>query len=496
MRTRISGTWVVGSKDNRHTLIPNGEVVYEDDRILFVGRGFEGNVDEEIDAEGMLVSPGFIDTHVHAGYQASHRLITDVGRPDYFGQPFLEFNIPKKGKAVGGDPRYFGREEKIKFATDPWALFTAAELLRSGITTFVEMGAPVHMQEQLAAAVAQLGTRAYLGAGYDIGSWVGGEDGARERVEDPEYGRKVFNDAIDFCKWIEGRENGRLKAILAPKRVETCSRQQLEETARLSRELGYPVCIHAASNVHEFYDMIRLHRKTSIEYLDEVGLLGLGAKFTIGHGNFVAEHPSLIYSNGARDIQLMGSCGCSVSHCPVNLSRRARYLDSWRKYSCAGVNVTLGTDTFPRDMIMQMRHASYFGKVIEGDLTSATAAEVFTAATLNAARSLDRSDLGRLAEGAKADIILVKLKSDQTLRHGPVRDPIKSLVDCCIGDDVDTVIVDGVARMRGGHIPGVDFVALAAASQEMGEYIWKNWQVWDTLGRTAQEMSPYSFEVE
>lgn len=496
MRTRIRGGWVVGYKDDHHTLIRDGEIVYEGDRIIHVGRAFDGEVDETIDADGMLVSPGFIDTHVHAGYQASHRLIADVGRTEYFGQPFLEFNIPKKGAAVGGDPRYFSADERKRFAADPWALFTAAELLRSGITTFVEMGAPVHMQHQLATAVGEIGTRAYLGAGYDIGSWVGGEDGVLERVKDEAYGAKVFGEAVDFCKWVEGRENGRLKAMLAPKRVETCSREQLEETARLSRELGYPVCIHAASNVHEFYDMIRLHGKTSIEFLEEVGLMQLGPKLTIGHANFVAEHPRLTYNNGGRDIKLMGSCGCSISHCPVNLVRRARFLDSWKKYRSAGVNVTLGTDTYPRDMIMQMRNASYFGKVIEGDLTSATAAEVFSSATLNAARSLGRTDIGRLAPEAKADIILIKLRSDKTLRHGPVRDPIKALVDCGFGDDVHTAIVDGVVRMRDGTIPGVDFGKLLEAAQEMGEYIWNNWQSWDTLGRTAEEMSPYSFEME
>ena len=46
---------------------------------------------------------------------------------------------------------------------------------------------------------------------------------------------------------------------------------------------------------------------------------------------------------------------------------------------------------------------------------------------------------------------------------GPVRDPIKSLVDCGIGDDVETVIVDGVVRMEDGAIPGVDFAVAAGA---------------------------------
>jgi len=117
------------------------------------------------------------------------------------------------------------------------------------------------------------------------------------------------------------------------------------------------------------------------------------------------------------------------------------------------VNIALGTDTYPRDMILQMRNASYFGKVASRNLKAATAAQVFEAATLGGAHSVGRSDIGRLAPGAKVDIVIIDLTGRDTLRMGPVRDPIKSLVDCGIGDDVDTVIVDGIVRMEGGRIP-------------------------------------------
>jgi len=128
-----------------------------------------------------------------------------------------------------------------------------------------------------------------------------------------------------------------------------------------------------------------------------------------------------------------------------------------------------------------------------GDLGQASAGEVFEAATLNGARSLGRDDIGRLAPGARADIVIIDLTGRDSLRYGPVRDPIKSLVDCGIGDDVDTVIVDGVVRVEGGRIPGVDFAALRRQAQEAGERIWNGWQNWDSLGRSADEMSPFSF---
>ena len=79
-------------------------------------------------------------------------------------------------------------------------------------------------------------------------------------------------------------------------------------------------------------------------------------------------------------------------------------LDNWQRYSELGINIALGSDTYPRDMILNMRTASYHGKVMSHNYKAATAADVFTAATLGGARSLGRDDLGRLVPGARADI--------------------------------------------------------------------------------------------
>jgi 5-methylthioadenosine/S-adenosylhomocysteine deaminase len=142
-----------------------------------------------------------------------------------------------------------------------------------------------------------------------------------------------------------------------------------------------------------------------------------------------------------------------------------------------------------------MRIASYFGKVMSHDLSAASAAEVFEAATLGGARALGRADLGRLAPGAKADIVIIDLETSDSLRFGPVRDPIKALVECGIGDDVVTVIVDGAVRMRDRVIPGVDLAAVRRAAQDSGESVWERVQEWDPLGRTAEQISPWSFPI-
>jgi 5-methylthioadenosine/S-adenosylhomocysteine deaminase len=488
-RTRIACGWLVGHADGHHTLWRNADLVYEGKTVLFVGERFDGRIDHEIDARDKLVAPGFIDTHVHSGHRASHRLISDIGRGDHFGQPFLEISVPREGTRVGGDPRYV-RPDDNAVAEELLlnARYTVAELLRNGITTFVEFGSQLRVQQALLEVVGELGIRAYLGPGFDSGRWVGGEGGKLVRVVDEPAGEREFELALAFIARHQGDHEDRVRGILVPREIETCTVELMRKAAKTAQERDLPVAIHAAYNIQ--FDVIREHQMTSVELLREVGLMS--DRLNIGHGNFTCDNPLMNYS-GSNDLAIMGSHRCSISHCPVNVARRGRFLDNWETYRRAGINIALGTDTYPRDMILQMRNASYFGKVASRNLMAATAAQVFEAATLGGAHSVGRDDIGRLRPGSKADIIIIGLTGRDTLRMGPVRDPIKSLVDCGIGDDIDTVIVDGVVRMEGGRIPGIDFAELRAQAQAAGERVWGGWQNWDPLGRTADEMSPYSF---
>ena len=78
----------------------------------------------------------------------------------------------------------------------------------------------------------------------------------------------------------------------------------------------------------------------------------------------------------------------------------------------------------PRDIISEMRLASFISKVVDQDYASVSSAEVFRSATLRSSSALGRIDIGRLQEGAKADIVIVDLNK---LHIGPVFDPIKTL---------------------------------------------------------------------
>jgi 5-methylthioadenosine/S-adenosylhomocysteine deaminase len=493
MRTAIKASWVVGHDKGAHTLLRDGMVVYEGNRIIHVGKAFDGEADHTIDAIGKLVAPGFIDTHVHSGHRASHRLISDTGRPIYYGQPFLEISVPKEGKQVVGDVRYLKHGEAgADAAVQLNATFTVAELLRNGVTTFVEFGSQLAIQDALLNEVTRLGTRAYLAPGYDCGRWLGDDKGRLQRVANEEFGLQGLNTALEWIAKNDGAADGRVRGILVPREVETSTIDVLHRTIEAADRLNLPMATHAAYSVIEFYEIVREHMMTPIELLDSIGMLR--PTLNIGHGNFISDNPNLNYAV-KRDLALMGSAGASISHCPINIARRARTLNNWQKYRDAGVSISIGSDTYPRDMIMNMRTASYMGKIMAHTYFAAGAGEVFGAATLGGAKSVGRDDLGRLAPGALADIIIIDLSGGVSLRYGPVRDPVKSLIECGVGDDIETVIVDGKIVMQDRKIPGVDFAALRTQAQAAGEKVWATLPDWDPLGRTADSACPWCYPM-
>ena len=106
----------------------------------------------------------------------------------------------------------------------------------------------------------------------------------------------------------------------------------------------------------------------------------------------------------------MADAGCSVAHAVWVFARRGVAMESFARYRAAGVNMSLGTDTNPQSVIEAMRWAAVCSKIVERNTEATTAAHAFDAATLGGARALGRDDLGRIAPGAKADLVLWKAR--------------------------------------------------------------------------------------
>ncbi len=474
MKTLIHSGDIVAHHDGGHRLLRTGALVFEDDRIAFVGRTYDGPVDRRIDATGQLVIPGLINIHCHADVEAGGRLVADTGRRDFFQAGFLNYNAAPAGVKnlpARQDPVIGGR-------------FALVELLRNGCTTVVEIGTAA---EEHAAIVEELGMRAYLSPAYKSYDYRVGPHGDLSYELHEEAGLRALERAQDFIRRHHGAQSGRLQGMLFPFQVETCSPALLRATRKAANELGVGIEIHAGQNLLEFHEILRRHCQTPIEYLADTGLLGPDA--IVGHCIINSAH-SLAGLPGGRDLEILAASGASVAHCPLVFARRGNALESFHRFRAAGINVGLGTDTYPRDLISEMRLAALLCKVVEHDFTVATSAEVFSAATLGGAKALRRPDLGRLAPGAKADIVLIDLRK---IRIGPYRDPIKALVQCGTSDDVSKVIVDGRTLVEGGHVVGVDEVQVLADAQREAERLWAEVPEWHWQKLTADELSPPSF---
>jgi cytosine/adenosine deaminase-related metal-dependent hydrolase len=168
-------------------------------------------------------------------------------------------------------------------------------------------------------------------------------------------------------------------------------------------------------------------------------------------------------------------------------------LRSFGEYLRMGCNMTLGTDTFPMDMIVEMRCAAVMGKVANRDPLAVTARDVFNAATLGGAKALGREDLGRLAPGAKADIVIVDLTG---LHVGLIDDPIKTLVYMASQRDIEMVIVDGRVVVEGGRVPGVDEEELAKKANEVNQRQKMAFTRQNPMGLSVDELFPPSFPIE
>jgi cytosine/adenosine deaminase-related metal-dependent hydrolase len=232
--------------------------------------------------------------------------------------------------------------------------------------------------------------------------------------------------------------------------------------------------------------MVRRHGKSPIEWLNEIGFLG--PNLIMGHAIIVAGGSWANYHGD--DIGLLAETGTNVAHCVWVFARRGIAMESFARYLDRGVNMTLGTDTAPQSMIETLKFASVVSKLVDRRTEIATAADSFNAATLGGAKALGRDDLGRIAVGAKADLLIWE---GESLFMTPLRDPIKNIVFSAQAEDLNTAIIDGEIRMRDRQVLGVDIAKLARDLQAAGDRMWPNMAQHDWAGRTADRLSPQSF---
>src|SRR5262247_3265537 len=420
-RIAIRAGWIIAFDGRGHRLLRDGVVVVEGGHIVHVGPRFEGTVDETVDARDRVLTPGLISTHAHiAGSPLDRSFIEDRGSPQFWYSGLFEM-LPVRGGAQD--------EAASRACVD----FSMVELLRGGVTTALEIGP---LGAYVAERAGHYGLRVYMGLGFRSGQWLT-RDGKRVVWEwNEESGRQGLKRALEFMEKHDGAHGGLVRCALSPMQVDTCTPELLIEAKRHADAAARPYTVHTSQSVVEFNEMLQRHGKTPIAWLDELGVLGENT--ILGHAIIVGGSSWTNYPAG--DVAIMADAGCSVAHAVWVFARRGILMESFARYKAAGVNMSLGTDTNPQSVIEAMRWAAVVSKMMERHTEVTTAAHAFDAATLGGARALLRDDLGRIAPGVKADLVLWKASS---WRMTPLRDPVKNIVYNASDEDVDRVYVNG-----------------------------------------------------
>jgi cytosine/adenosine deaminase-related metal-dependent hydrolase len=391
----------------------------------------------------------------------------------------MAFAAPLKGKMTPPSPE----------DTAAIRAFVFLHALKNGTTTVIDVGGLRGDWEGYARLVDDLGVRVYGGPPFRDRDTYMDAQGRLTYEEDAAVGHARLQEAVDFARKFDGAARGRLRALFNAAQVETCSEPLLRAGKDAARAIGAPIHTHAGGNLVEFQRIMDEYRKTPVRFLADLGFLD--ERTLLGHVVFTTAHDWTRYPFG-DDLRLLAEHGATVGHCPYKYAKMAMTLHSFQRYLEAGVTLAIGTDTFPLDIVSELRWASILAKVTDADYQAGLARDVFNAATIGGCRFLGREDLGRLAPGTKADILLINLDH----AGGPVyADPIKALVDSASGRDVDTVIVDGQVLVQGGRSTRVDEDAVYAKAREATQHYWSRVPAWRWDGATVDQIIPPAFPI-
>ena len=162
--------------------------------------------------------------------------------------------------------------------------------------------------------------------------------GETELFFDEPRGLAGLEEAVRFCRTFEGRGGGLIRTMLAPDRIETCTEALLRGTAAAGRELGVPVRLHCCQGGFELETVRRLHGRSPIEWLADLGFLT--DRTLLPHGTHVT--PSRHSPGPGDDLALIRDHGSVVVHCPLVAARFGEALASFRRYRALGIRIGLG----------------------------------------------------------------------------------------------------------------------------------------------------------
>jgi 5-methylthioadenosine/S-adenosylhomocysteine deaminase len=326
----------------------------------------------------------------------------------------------------------------------------AAEMIRSGTTTFTDM---YYYESDIARETKAAGLRGVLG---------------ETLIDFPAPDNKTWDSAIAYCRdYARAWKNDSLiTPALAPHAPFTVSTDHLKQVRALATELGIPILIHVSETKNELQQVAeKQNGMTPGAYLDSIGFLG---------DDVVAAHGVWLTPD---EIRTFAAKKTGVAHCPESNSMLASGIAPVVDMVRAGMEVGLGTDgpagsNNNLDMVEEMASAARLQKVSRNDPKAMSAREILRLATIGGAQVLGLADkIGTLEAGKRADIAIFDL---QQAKVQPVYSVESAIVYAASGSSVVTTIVDGRILMRRGTVLTVNERETLAKAKQYRDQILKS----------------------
>ena len=406
----------------------NGDVLIDGDRIAAVGPGLSVDGAEVVDASGMIVMPGFVDSHRHIWEGILRNIGTDVpleGRVSY-----ISFVLRTLAPAFRPEDAYAGN------------LVSAVGAIDAGITTLLDwshiQASPAHT-DAVIQALKDSGLRAVFAYGFPWwGKWEERQPSWFVRAATEHFSSK----------------DQMLTLALAAPGPEFTDFEVARDHWKLARETGARITAHVGVGTYG--------QDAKVQEMGEAGLLGPDTTYI---------HCTTLNDT---EIQMIVDTGGTVSLASPVEMMMGHGMPPIQKFLDRGLKPSLSIDVetnVPNDMFTQMRSVIALQHALANDdgKPAITMRDVLWYATMEGARANGLEDeVGSLTVGKAADLIM--LRTDK-INVTPINDPVAAVVAGMDTSNVDSVFIAGRAMKRGGKLLHVDWPAVRRMVTESRDYV-------------------------
>jgi len=435
--TILRGGTVLTMNPDR-TIYAPGSVAVLGDAIVAVGPVAEIDAayaaTEIIDCSDHIVMPGLINTHTHAPMALLRGLADDL-RLDVWLHGYI---LPVEREFVNPEFSFLG------------TLLSCAEMLRGGVTTFVDM---YYHEEEVAWAAVQAGMRGVCGETV---------------VKLPTPDAAAFEQGLTYLSDLIAHWEGHdlIVAVPAPHSIYLTTPEILRETTAIAMQHDVPQLIHVSETAGEVDDWITATTRRPVRWLEERGIL---------ESKVVAAH--CVHVN-REEALLLAETGTGVAHNPTsNLKLASGIAPVWSMIE-AGVHVGVGTDGCASnndlDMFEEMRLAALLAKGVGGSPVALPAEDAVAMATIEGARAVFLDHLtGSLEPGKRADLIVLDMSRTHSLPHFQTTglNVYSRIVYASHREDVRDVFVNGKQIVRDRVLLTVDESQILEQTRDMAQRI-------------------------